>query len=223
MKNLLISNVKFIWVTFAVLALVVYGVISYANLGRAQSFATVNSQLDLGSQGADVTALQAFLAYNALVYPAGLVTGHFGPLTAAAVRNFQIGYGLPAVGRVGPVTLAKINEVINSGRGVDVSGPFISDNSAVVNNQKVTVSWKTNEVAAGKVFYGTAPLVGVDAITAKTEPIIVGASVGDNTFSLAKSIDVNNLLAHQTYYYVIESIDQSGNVSVGPQNIFVTD
>ena len=51
------------------------------------------------------------------VYPEGLVTGYFGSLTENAVRRFQEKQGIEAVGIVGPVTRAKLNELTVTGAG----------------------------------------------------------------------------------------------------------
>lgn len=73
-----------------------------------------------GSRGNKVTALQNLLARSADIYPEGLVTGYFGPLTEAAVKRFQIKYSIVAsgdpvttgYGLVGPKTRAKFNELV---------------------------------------------------------------------------------------------------------------
>jgi hypothetical protein len=63
---------------------------------------TFNTDLTVGSKGADVTALQ-----NAVgVSPA---TGYFGAITKAAVMKWQASAGLPATGFVGPLSRAKLN------------------------------------------------------------------------------------------------------------------
>ncbi len=67
--------------------------------------------LSLGMQNEDVKKLQEFLRQDLQLYPEGLVTGYFGPLTQAAVKRFQAKYGLPQVGRVGPLTRSKLNEI----------------------------------------------------------------------------------------------------------------
>jgi len=55
--------------------------------GTTYNFTT---NLKVGSTGADVTALQEFLkGQGSSIYPEGLVTGYFGPLTKAAVTKFQ--------------------------------------------------------------------------------------------------------------------------------------
>jgi len=84
-----------------------------------------NHNLAQGMRGTKVTCLQEFLkAEGADVYPEGLVTGYFGPLTNAAVIRFQEKYAAEILapwgltkgtGRVGPTTRAKINSPAYSG------------------------------------------------------------------------------------------------------------
>jgi len=74
-------------------------------------------QLREGVTGDDVELLQEILATDPDIYPEGLVTGYFGPLTRNAVKRFQKIAGLEQVGNVGPKTLAKINELLTEGAG----------------------------------------------------------------------------------------------------------
>jgi peptidoglycan hydrolase-like protein with peptidoglycan-binding domain len=69
-------------------------------------------ELGMGDDGDDVTRLQVFLAADPSLYPEGKVTGYYGSLTTSAVRRFQAMYGISQVGRVGPQTLAKLNELM---------------------------------------------------------------------------------------------------------------
>ncbi len=69
-----------------------------------------------GTSGDEVNSLQTFLKVQGTeIYPEGLVTGYFGPLTRAAVGRFQIKYGIvsdeddPDYGYVGLGTREKIN------------------------------------------------------------------------------------------------------------------
>ena len=76
--------------------------------------------LNKGMQSEDVSRLQKFLATKPEIYPAGLVTGYFGPLTEKAVQTFQLKYGVvnsknnPGFGVVGPKTRAKLQEVFGN-------------------------------------------------------------------------------------------------------------
>jgi len=68
-----------------------------------------------GTVSEAVRALQQFLKnQGADIYPEGLVTGRFGPLTRAAVQRFQEKYGISGPGKAGygnfgPATSAKAN------------------------------------------------------------------------------------------------------------------
>ena len=73
---------------------------------------SVSSELDPGARNDEVMDLQKLLAQDPTIYPDGTVSGFYGPKTTAAVKKFQAKYGLPTVGRVGPATMQKINEVL---------------------------------------------------------------------------------------------------------------
>jgi len=77
----------------------------------------ITKQLDKGISSEDVTLLQEILATDPDIYPEGLITGYFGPLTERAVKRFQKAAGIEQAGRVGPKTLAKINELLEEGAG----------------------------------------------------------------------------------------------------------
>ncbi|MBP9701547.1 MAG: peptidoglycan-binding protein [Candidatus Pacebacteria bacterium] len=69
-----------------------------------------NTNLTVGSTGADVVALQDWLASKGfLSIPAGTSKGYFGQLTKTAVSAYQASAGLPATGFVGPMTREKLN------------------------------------------------------------------------------------------------------------------
>lgn len=74
-------------------------------------------EIGLGATGDDVTQLQAYLAADKSLYPEGKVTGYYGSLTVTAVKRFQAKYGITQLGRVGPMTLAKLNELMDSQGG----------------------------------------------------------------------------------------------------------
>lgn len=82
----------------------------------------LTSEINPGARSDEVMKLQELLARDSTIYPDGIVSGYYGPKTTAAVRKFQAKYGLPAVGRVGPATLVKLNEVFGP-RAEVVSAP----------------------------------------------------------------------------------------------------
>jgi len=69
---------------------------------------TYNTDLTVGSTGADVTALQNTLISGGYL-ASGLNTGYFGALTKAAVMKWQTAAGISATGYVGPISRAKLN------------------------------------------------------------------------------------------------------------------
>ncbi len=81
----------------------------------AQSVSTVfNKDLVRGQRNDDVKRLQQLLATDKSIYPEGVITGFFNLATEKAVKAFQKKNGLRQVGRVGPVTRAKLQEVFGS-------------------------------------------------------------------------------------------------------------
>ena len=91
------------------------GLVSFALVSSAYAYSPITSQLNPGARGGNVINLQTFFRDNSDIYPSGLVTGYYGGLTKSAVLRFQAAYGLGQVGRVGPQTLLKVNELINNG------------------------------------------------------------------------------------------------------------
>ena len=191
----------------------------------ALAFTHLTSQMSVGSRGAQVTALQNFLASNPSVYPQGLVTGYFGPLTMDAVSQFQIGYALPAVGRVGPLTLQALDNLIDTGRNIDVDAPTLFGVSSSVTGRNVTISWDNNEAVTGKVYYDRNPINIMETSQAKMEPVVSGSVYGTtdgSTLAAVKSVYLQNLQPLSTYYYVVESMDAAGNVSITLPGLFTT-
>lgn len=96
---------------------------------KAQASFSWTRDLSRGSEGNDVTKLQELFASDKSIYPEGLVTGIFGPATERAVKRFQAKYGLPQVGRIGPMTREKLGEVY--GGGVTPALPAVAAPQAV--------------------------------------------------------------------------------------------
>ena len=76
-----------------------------------------NQDLQAGARNDDVKRVQQLLALDKEVYPEGLATGFYGPLTQKAVLKFQLKHGVVkseaelGAGRLGPKTRAKLQEV----------------------------------------------------------------------------------------------------------------
>lgn len=84
---------------------------------QASDVARMARQLSQGDRGPDVRQLQELLASNSQIYPEGLVTGYFGPLTSQAVTRLQQQLDIPTTGVVGSSTLQQVNTLLTEGAG----------------------------------------------------------------------------------------------------------
>jgi len=86
-------------------------VLAFAMIAGAQGY-TFNTNLTVGSTGADVVALQTWLMSQGHSIPAlsaGVAKGYFGSQTKAAVMAYQASKGIPNTGFVGPLTRGALN------------------------------------------------------------------------------------------------------------------
>ncbi len=204
-----------------VVAALIFAFAATPALTNAATYLT--SDLQVGSTGAQVSALQLFLAEDPAIYPQALMTGYFGSLTKAAVIRFQARYGIPQVGRVGPQTRAKINSLgalgggsINSNANAAAS---MSSVAVVSIGGTTSLAWNTNELTRAKLFYNTVPLVAVEASANFMEPVISGQVLSDATFALSHTFSVNTA-SNTLYYFRAMSIDQTSNVTVSTEGSF---
>lgn len=191
--------------------------------GAHAAHAAVTSQMDLGSTGANVSQLQTYLATNASIYPSGLVTGYFGPLTQAGVERFQVAQGIVSsgtpgttgYGRVGPTTLIRLNNLMGSGQVSSNAVPVLSNTFVQYTKTTATFTWATNEPTQGQVYWSTTPIVENEATGPGQTPYISGTPAIDASgFQTSHSVTVSNLQADTTYYYVVRVNDNVGGVSV---------
>lgn len=207
---------------------------SFFAVSQADAATYLTSQMQVGSTGSQVSALQLFLAEDPSIYPEALMTGYFGSLTRAAVVRFQARYGIPQVGRVGPQTLAKINALGSLGAGgVNMGGlttGSVMSSVAIVTTTNTTIAWATNEPTRAKLFYDTKPLVEMEASADFQEPSISGFVQNDPGFSLNHVFTINaasNTASSSNpsgplYYFRAMSIDQNNNVTVSSAGTFRT-
>lgn len=203
---------------FAVAVTFMFASVSWAH---AQ---TLTRQLDIGARGTDVSELQTYLAQDSTIYPEGLVTGYFGRLTSAAVSRFQTRNGLPAVGRVGPQTLALLNARMGGttpGTSVE-SAPIISGivvnlgtSTGTTTPGTVSISWLTHKPATGVVYYGTAFPSMTEAPEGTNNLSLTGTTaMTDTALRFSQAVDLPVLTASTTYYYVIVTRDAAGNTQI---------
>jgi peptidoglycan hydrolase-like protein with peptidoglycan-binding domain len=132
--------------------------------------------------------------------------------------RYQTAHSLSADGIVGPMTRAALNgggQQTTNGNAPTISSVYVSPS-----RNSVSVNWGTNTPAQGKVFYSTSPLttyeyensVDVSGMTAMT----------DTSARTSQSVSLTNLQAGTTYYYLIYTTGQNGEVSVTWPSTFMT-
>ncbi len=109
---------------------------------------------------------------------------------------------------------ATSSDMTFSTNALDVTAPTISAVTNSVASTSASVSWTTNENATGKVFYGTANPLDLSATST--------ASVTTTSLSMSHSFTLSGLNASTTYFYVIQSVDGSGNTGTSAQLSFTT-
>ena len=210
-------------VSLVVLSALAFTIVEKAS---AQSFAPIYGQMGLGARGGNVSNLQTFIAANSSMYPEGLVTGYYGRLTFNAVKKFQAQYGLDQVGRAGPLTLAKMNDLIAMGgwsMSSDVSGPQFSNVSQTQSPTTATFNFNTNENTVARVVYSTSPQMFSEGDMYSNGFGAMGgfSSNSLNGLSTSHTVKLTNLNSNTIYYYTVIATDAQGNVSiVGPNNAF---
>lgn len=190
------------------------------------AYAAITTTLDIGDSGSEVTELQTYLATNASIYPSGLVTGYFGPLTQAAVARFQTAQGIVSsgtpdttgYGRVGPQTMMRINSLLVGGGTLPQNNwdtaPILSAPSIQVSSNSATMTWTTNEPSQGQIYYDTSPLRADEATGPRQLPYVSGLNVRGNPGQMTHSLTIQNLQSNTTYYFLTRAIDNTGNMSM---------
>ena len=206
-------------------------VLSFSIVSAAHA-ATISNQLDIGSTGQDVTTLQTYLSGNANWYPSGLITGYFGALTQGGVKGFQssegiVSSGSPATtgyGRVGPTTLARLNEAMNVGNQSTLyTVPVLSSINVQRGSTFATFSWTTNEPTIGQIYWDTNAIRVDEATGPGQTPFVSGVLVQDqNGRQTNHTVTVSNLQPNTYYNYFMRSIDASGDMSEIIPNLFQT-
>lgn len=86
-----------------------------------------NQVLEPGMQNNEVRELQKFLSQFKDIYPEGVVNGYYGPSTEAAVIRCQQKFGLSVDGKIGPKTIAALNDLWQATQASNVKNLASSD------------------------------------------------------------------------------------------------
>ena len=157
--------------------------------------------LQVGSKGADVTALQSLLGVSP-------TTGYFGNITKAALVKFQISKGIkPSVGYFG----SKTRSIVNSSASVSV----ISTSTPVVTTGNLTVSIAATSPSASAIIAGqaSADLAEYTFANGSNAPVVV-----TNVTLQRTGISSDSILANVYLYNGASRLTDSASVSSGKIN-----
>jgi len=166
---------------------------------------TPGKTMKRGSTGIDVTRLQQFLAQDKNIYPEGMITGTYGPLTETAVKKFQVRNGIVSsgtpettgYGAVGPRTAAAIAALCGTTGSVSASGalggfiaiaPYSGGSARAISVQVTVNSANSCNAATYVLDYG-------DRTGPRQIPVPAGAckaqtSMANHTYQLAGTYQV---------------------------------
>ncbi len=148
-----------------------------------------NTNLQIGSTGADVTALQNFLMSNGFKTE---VTGYFGSLTYSSVKSYQTANGLPATGFVGPETRASMNSkcipvVVVPKPSCTISTPTVTGTGPYSVSVPVNISSGANLGIGSEIhLYRDGSQVSYEAVRSPSNISIMDSSVpvgGSHTYT----------------------------------------
>jgi len=116
--------------------------------------------LQVGSTGDEVSSLQLLLKQFPDIYPKGLVTGYYGPITETAVKRFQVKQGIEADGIVGSETRNILNSMVLDGV------PGFPETAATSSfTQAINAGTLTVDIVDGSYVTVASPAVAMGAAT----------------------------------------------------------
>ena len=157
-----------------------------------------------------VSATNPASTSSSLTEVAGLVTGHSVALTGLASSTT---YYVIVTSTDASANLAVSSQTSFTTATPDMISPIIANVTVTgVATTTGTISWTTNELATGSVYFST------------TSPAVVGTSMFVAAGSLlgAQSVALTGLSASTTYYYIVTAKDASNNVATDVQRMFTT-
>ena len=138
----------------------------------------------------EVTKLQQFLAQDPSIYPAGLITGYFGPMTEAAVQRWQARNGVVSSGSpdttgygyVGPRTRAAMacggsadSTVTNTTPTNSQITPYATPKSSVLTSDQIKVTSPGNTTVSIGATVKITYIVGSNIVSGN--PAIIERSI----------------------------------------------
>ena len=178
--------------------------------------------LKLGMTNDDVRRLQEILKTMPDIYPAGTVSGYFGPLTQKAIQAFQAKYGIvssgtPATtgyGSFGPVTRQKLQEVF----GGNSSLMLPSQMQPVVTPSEIPSSSITRTLKSGAVHKDVKLLQKILNTDPETQIAASGPGSPGNETTLFGAMTRKAVEKFQIKYEIAKT-GEAGFGTVGPKTL----
>jgi peptidoglycan hydrolase-like protein with peptidoglycan-binding domain len=173
---------------------------------------TFSGSLALGDQSSEVTDLQNYLTQQGLY--SGPVTGYYGALTQTAVESFQKAHGISAIGTVGPLTIAALNQ--NTASSAASTGTSVITVPPTVPTSDTTTSPATSDTSTSTSY-------------TFSNQLSLGSTGADVTALQQKLTSLNMYSGPVTGYYgtltqtAVEKFQTANNISplgnVGPATL----
>jgi hypothetical protein len=176
---------------------------------------------DITTEGL-VTNLQNFLVTNGYFSSAYLGTGHFGPITLTAVKQFQSAQGLPTTGFVGPMTRASIKQMTCGTTTTNVSLysilPTSGSAGSTVNVSGFGFTQNNTILFDGSVAVRNVPITSSIAIACTTDPACRGGIRQTLTFSVPAYLSPNCPIGSMCPMYMRQITPGAYTVTVQNEN-----
>lgn len=96
---------------------------------------------------------------------------------------------------------------------LDTIPPVISGiNATSTTATSTSITWTTNELSDGKIWYGTSTSISITGTPA----------ISTSTLSLGHQFGLLNLIASTTYHYIVGSTDAASNTATSSEQSFTT-
>lgn len=161
--------------------------------GQAQAFVTLSSTTETSPLSVRLTPSGS----------TGVFTGAVTTATGPAINDsvLQVAHGDTITARYQDTSPV---ELVEATRRADLLAPVISNVGATNRFGNELVSWVTDELASGIVRYGTNG--------------ILNQAITNAAFRPGQAISLTNLVAGQTYQYIVIATDEAGNRTTSDNN-----
>lgn len=103
------------------------------------------------------------------------------------------------------------------------AAPIITLGTTTPRESSTLITWNTDKLSKSKLYYDTKPIMTEEALGPEHAPTVSsGFFLNLQTMSTSTTAELFHLSSGTTYYYLVQSIDRLGNVTITSQNTFTT-